>query len=239
MALNITPEQIVHYTQCPKFYSFTSNLPKIAPKHSLNFNIIRKVIQTAYLYTLRREREPEWRYISRWCDRFFAEQITPLDDLDRAYKDGKHLLKTLHQWFYKKHKVGYLSHINVPIAINLEYRVKYLDSIDIIHTKGNQVILSDFIEAPSYSQAQLRRDMKVYVKSWGFWRNTEIRPTSYIRYVVQHESVQLYEIKIKPEILDRTNEMTRYVLQGILDRVYYPSWNEQCLTCPFLKRCGI
>ena len=178
-----------------------------------------------------------------WADlhyrRLYAKQAG-----DKEYKSAVSLLNALHNW-YNKHFLpgikGTEGLANVPIYLELGHDVVYRDTIPAVIIKED-VRLVDFhqLDKPrNVGMMDVYNDLLVHVRLWGFKHAAQQAPSHYVRLFIMPESIKVVELKVTKEMLANAATISKHILSGIKDRVFYPSFSEQCLRCPFRKGCSI
>jgi CRISPR/Cas system-associated exonuclease Cas4 (RecB family) len=241
--LKVTPRHIESYTKCPKRTWFNwSNIPEL----SLNLSAVTAVIKQVHLYQSRKNTIMPWRHVFSLLERELNKQLKRYTDPVYKYKLTTALLSQLYTWYHDHYLEKYFDDgiSNFPVRLTLAPNLWFHDEVDLI-TVGSKVRLFDFVEASqqdtyaSYTPSRVYNSFFVQARLWGFWKFTETQPTEYVRLVLGSQALKMIRISIRESMLKRTEEVLRYVIRGMKDKIWYPSFSEQCNTCPFTQRCHI
>jgi len=243
--LVVEPRNIAKYSQCPRRAQLSWN---IARDETCDFEttVIKQVIQAAYLHIIRKGEVPTWRRIINWADLHYQRvSVDPTVSQPKEYKSAVSLLSCLYGWYHEQFlpsAKGIEPIINVPVYLELGHDVVYRDHIPMIII-GESITLVDFrqvvnTDVPAAAH-MLYNDLTVHVRVWGFLRAAEQKPNNYTRIFIGPGSVKMTNIKITQEFLENAAKICKHILTGIKDRVFYPSFSEQCSRCPFKRNCSI
>lgn len=242
--LIVEPQHVAKYSRCPRRAHMSWNLERPS---NLNFEgtVIQHVIQAAHLYVSRHGKLPTWRRVVHWADLYYRR--ASLDNAvpqPKQYKSAISLLNSLHGWYhhlFTPRAKGTEPLINVPIALELGHNVVYRDSIPIVIIK-NDIQLVDFrqLDKPrKLGIIDVYNDILVHTRIWGFCEAAQQLPSHYIRLFIMPESIKSVKVKVTKEMLANASAISKHILTGIKDRVFYPSFSEQCVKCPFRRGCSI
>jgi len=207
--------------------------------------VLQRVIQAAHLYLSRKSQVPTWQRIVYWSELYYQKAITdPQVPQPKTYKSAVSLLNVLFNWYHDL----FLSSvddiepiINVPVYLELGHDIVYRDSIPIV-TIGKTVKLIDFrqIDKPrNLGIIDIYNDLAAHVRIWGFEEVTGQMPSHYVRAFILPESIKMVEVKTSKDLLANAAKISKHIITGMKDRVYYPSFSEQCAHCPFKSGCSI
>jgi hypothetical protein len=166
------------------------------------------------------------------------------DDREK-YKDTKSILTRLIDW-YNRDYLGTYSQpglVNVPVVFTIDRELRFKDSIPIV-TSGNKMRLFDFQsvkaeDGPFYSGKRIYNSMEVHARLWGFWKASGVLPNEYVRFAILPECIKTFQVTFTSDILRRSERIFKYMLLGMRDDLFYPSFSEQCGQCPNRQYCGM
>jgi hypothetical protein len=216
---------------------------------NLNFEgtVMQHVVQAAYFNLSRRGKMPTWRRIVNWTDLYYRRaSLDSAIPQPEQYKSAVSLLNTLHGWYHNQFIPRVRGKdieplINVPVCLELGHDVAYRDVVPLVIIRDD-VRLVDFRQLDKtrkLGMIDVYNDLLVHVRIWGFQQAAQQVPSSYIRFFITPESIKPVEMKITKEMLANAAVISKHILTGIKDRVFYPSFSEQCVKCPFRRNCLI
>lgn len=236
--LSITPRNIVTYSKCPKKAAFSWHQPE---ETSTEFQVISDIIKTAYLYYERQGKPPAWRNFMSWTQRKVFNNTVKHDRL--SYKEGKSYLSQLSNFYEDIFLNNYCvpGLINVPISVGLGQHIVLEDTIDILSFE-KKLIVFDFkeiekVKAKSYTSNRLYNDLLIHVRSWILWKVSGALVDEYVRILIGPQSVGFAKVSITEASLLKIEGIVRQITRGMKDGIYYPSFSEQCGSCPFKAKC--
>lgn len=242
--LVVEPQHIAKYSRCPRRAQLSWNLERPS---NLTFEgvVIQHVIQAAYLHVSRRKELPGWRRIVQWCDLHYNKlSVDPSVVQPKEYKSAVSLLQTLYGWYHDQFRpkaLGLEPIINVPVNLELGHGVVYKDTIPLIIV-DKDVRLADFRQldkSRNLAMMDVYNDFLIHTRIWGFYQVAKLLPTRYVRFFIMPESIKTVDVRITQEMLENATKISKHILTGIKDRVFYPSFSEQCMRCPFRNNCAI
>jgi hypothetical protein len=245
----ISPYHISLYSKCPKKTQFAwhdENKDKINQP-----TVVEDVIKKTYYYYYVKEIIPTWRNIMTWTQNKVASTV---DDIttQESYKKVKSYLQVLSDW-YDKFFLGnycYPGFINVPIHIGLGHHLTLQSSMDILAI-GNNIKLMEFEKVAyedsinsaanigSYSQRKLFNNFEIQIKAWVFSKIITTKQCEYSRILIGANTIKIIDLFFSNESLNNIEKIIKQITRGINDNVFYPSFSEQCLSCPFISKCNI
>ena len=242
--LVIEPHHIAKYSRCPRRAILSWNLLKPS---NLGFKntVLQYVIQAAHLYVSRKRKFPTWQRVIYWSELYFQKLCREPGYLpDKEYQSAVSLLNILYDWYNNLFLPGikdYEPLINVPVYMSLGHDTIYHDQIPIVNI-GQRIQIVDFsqIDKPKNPGIiNIHNDLVAHIRLWGFSQVAQCTPTEYVRWFMMPKSVQSVTMRVSQDLLENAAKIGHHIMSGIKDRVFYPSFSEQCLRCTFRKGCSI
>jgi hypothetical protein len=237
----VNANHIDAYTRCPRFTK--NEWESICTKRlSPAAAAIRQLVQFVYTTHYQTQKPVPWSAITEQLNNFMIEQMIT-DPSREDYLQAVSFLDKLsiwyHQYYLAKECIPGL--INMPTYMNLGHQVIIKESIDVVLIT-DKIKLIDFADIDRLDHANgslLYNDWVMQVKAWAFWRATETKPTHYARIYIGEQSVKEVIIQLNDEMFRRTEQVIRYLLTGIKDQIFYPSFSRQCTKCKYCVDCAI
>ena len=235
----ISPYNIVTYMKCPKRSLYSKHFVHSPRPYYL---LIRKIIQSVYVRFAKSGIVPTWKAVRSIATRSLEAALPNL--VNKPVK-VENLLVNVYRW-YKTHLLG--SHcfpglVNLPLLLELGHSVTLVDSIPIVIFSEN-IELVDFKEVPDknkyrgYQNFKVKGDFEAQLRTWAFWKCSNILPTKYSRVIIGTTGIKIVTVNVDRKMLENTIEpITKHVVNGIQQGIYYRSISEQCNSCPFLQQC--
>ena len=239
--LRIDLSSIDTYAKCPRKYSYSLNLIEgVIPEGKSQ--LLKRIVSNAYFPLQKMGQRKTWRNSMAEIDKYcFGQVDTTNDEQTRsAYKESLSLIGDLKKNWYDFHymadSVDGIS--DIPVSLTLPSGVVVSDTLDLILYSKSELILCYFsnIEQPAvslYNNIRLRGQALLLTEAVK-------RDVTSIRYYTWIDKVEIKEIRIRQpqEFMNRTYKTISHIVDGIQGGVFYPSVNEQCLRCPFNKKCS-
>ena len=251
--LTINSNDIVNYTKCPRRFNLYSNLILSGEKKPdddfLKEKVVSKSIKALHTYKYLNNKDMTWEQLRKKTEIIFLELIDGMNyRIFNEFTKYKGILNKVLN-YYSKHYCTTMCFKGIPdvsIRLALDNNLVYDDDIDLVFAVDvDDIRLVDFKRVYSleqikrYSQNVLEHDLDIFIKTYFFWKNTNIKPTEYIRIILAKTGMKIFKLKIdNDKILSYENDI-KYILTGIKNKNYYPSRSEQCNYCFFTDKCGI
>lgn len=237
--LIITPKHISDFTKCPaRTWKDWISKPAIEPERLMTENIIK----AAYLHYAKKEKPTTWRQILSWTQTDYVHTLSKISI--NEYEDVKGILSRLSIW-YDKCFLGDSCEpgiANIPVSLALGNDCYFKDQIPILGSKTKIRIYAfyhaDKKEYASYFGNKIYNDVKAQARIWAFEQATDINIDEYVQFVIGPEAIKSVRISIDNKLRNKNNKNMKHILQGIKDQITYPSFSEQCNSCPYKQRCS-
>ena len=234
----VSPQNIEVYSRCPRRAFYGWNYAR--EPMSFHASVIRDVIQAIFLYMAQHEEVPSWKRTLSWIDKYVRQEAVHLESRE-LYEASKSTLSCLHKWYFSFLLNNYkmMGLTNVPILLELDTKLTYQDEIPFI-LFGDTMKVGDFKEVSSVARVtklELYNDIELQIRIWGIYKLFNKKPRNFIRIYISSHTIQAVEIGISDQMLAKTEKMVKYILTGMRNEVWYPSFSTQCLSCPFNKDC--
>lgn len=241
--LNCTLDHLSSYSICPKYCFFSWNNPNPI---SLREQVFQEIIKKQYLWHSKNHKIIPWKTLSRITQEVMLEVLYPgFDEINQSkYKEYKGYLQPINQWYYGFYleKFAFPGLSNVPISVTLDDTFTVKDLIPIVAI-GESVTLFDFIELPTsmkvteYTPRKVFNDIKIYARSWLFWKASGLTPCKYVRILVTEKTLKVIPINLTEELIIGRVKYFRQMFRGIKDNAFYLSVSEKCNNCKYRKQC--
>lgn len=239
--LRIDLSSIDTYAKCPRKYSYSLNLIEERAVDSKT-QLLKRIVSSAYFPLEKMGQRKTWRNSMAEIDKYsFGRVDTNDDDQARAaYKESLSLIGDLKKnWYDSKYLEDSVDGLgDIPVSLTLPDGTIVTDTLDLILYSKSELILCYFsdIEHPAaslYNNIRLRGQALLL-------REAVKRDITAIRCYTWIDKVDVKEIKIRQpqEFMNKTYKTISHIVDGIKGGVFYPSVNEQCLRCPFNKKCS-
>lgn len=239
-----TPFRIRLYAQCPNKCSFSTDwVEKQTPDESILSDMIKYAFLRHSMKPLG-SRPPGWKAFVNYVDKFRTRHVRLLgNSLENYYKESEWILVRLQRWYYDYYLPSYAvpGHVNVPIVLGINDLVYYRDFLDII-TVDNGIRVFDFEyneQHPLALKSRILNDIEVMARIWGCWKFSGVKIEKYVRIFLSKKGVQVKEVEITDEYLEKARKIIGHIVDGISHHVYYPAYSEQCVKCPYKKGCKL
>ena len=238
----IKPCQILKYSKCPKrsLMSWDAQEPPMSFEHT----VITNIIKCAHMYRTQKGRPAWWRWIRSFAERYYQDaMVDPAVPQPTEYKTYVSLLQSMYPWYQKIYHIEYPDEaiVNIPIWLQLGSDCVYNDTIPLI-ILGKEITIIDFKEvdrAEEASTISLYNDLTAHVRMWGFKQAAQVNPTRYARLFLHGQYITHQSIRITQNTLENASKICKHILTGMKEKVFYPSFSEQCINCPFNQGCTI
>lgn len=238
----ISIPEIVAYATCPKKFEYAGSSFYHKTGQSVETKFIKTLIQHGYINRARTGLRPSWRPITGLIDKMCFDGIDTSDDVAvrRAYKRSMQIIKQVQASWFKPY------FLDEPYEGFLDLKLErpvwhYLvtDIIDLVLFDEKELIVCEVTDVvynltPLYNSIRLRCQALLLAAETGKYP-TKLRR---ITWSDDNISVQTVNISKPEEFFGITERVMRQILDGIYYKIFYPAINEQCLTCPFRKKCS-
>lgn len=201
------------------------------------------IIKAAYLRYSRKEKPCTWRQIMGWTQDNYIQDFSNITE--KEYPEVKGILSRLSTWYGKYYLGDYCEPglTNIPVALALGNDCYYKDNLPILGSK-NKLRIYDFDYATdgdtysSYTGARIYNDLAAQARVWAFEQATDLNVQEYVRFVIGNQAIGVVKITMEDKLKKKNKKYMKYILEGIKEQISYPAFTEQCLNCPYNKKCS-
>lgn len=232
----VSSHSIETYSKCPKKLYYQGSQKILPPSEYLspNSQILASVIKDTYRHISRKGSIPKWYYFARWVESYYKTLYqTKVVDVQHT----KELLAGLYKW-YKDVFPKYMdtTYVNFPIQISLDEQIRYEDYIDLV-TVGDKLRIFVFGEG-KLTGKEVYNNLRFQSILWGFYKFADKVPDEFICLSIDQMNITPITLYPMAGMLNKTETFVRQILTGVRGNVYYPSFGQQCNTCPYENICN-
>jgi hypothetical protein len=259
--MNFHIDQVMDFVQCPALYAFRHQKeidPSLTVAGRANKNSILelydKAMHKAVLYLFHSAQDGFYPALNHLAHKWGYLWVKPRSDQEdvrfketswrdvheRKRKQGWRKLQEVWAYYDQPGNMGH------PIMVGYPYRIEIgrhtlCGEIDLVQVKKDQAgreyieLVEFLVDVQNAPFVHIRRDWRVTAASYAFRKIMNVR-----------EEKIVYHGIISGKLLETTRTDDDYKqLESLLDsmekaqahQIYYPVFNERCLTCPYEKHC--
>lgn len=211
--------------------------------------LLKDIVCSAYLRASRQTKKNPWRLITAEIDKFIFADILPREhpdydtDIDTKFKRSVDYIRSIQKTWYDPYFLteGMEGFPELKCAYLCPGNILVTDTTDLVIFNEKDLILCRFSNveltpAVLYNDIRLRAQALMLSKSLGR-TVTKLRNMSWEE---DKTKISVRDINIhKPvEFMGKTENAILHMVNGIRNKVFYPSINEQCNSCPFNTICS-
>ena len=226
-------------SQCFRYYHF---LKTVEPKPTNRLtDITQKVMQKCYLKASETGFKAEWRQIIGWVDaRVFRDVDIHNDgEYKTAKRHSEYILLFLYKWYRNIYLPGTgVGYVNIALEKPITYRhiVQATAPLVTLEDIPYLVMVGDKVQV----EYELRRDLYVQGLAWMIADELDLDKIGIQYFCLKVQGgFDVTSFLVKERYLSRIKSAVNQVAQLVGSGVNFPSYTEQCESCPFKRRCRI